>query len=234
MSKDKNNVVPDALSRAALDTVDETAVIDFEVQPDDLWYTELKKKLYDSPNRYNKYKIVENKILINTANDGNEEDWKIVVPPSARQAVLTENHDDPLAAHLGIFKTVKRIQQKYFWPGLPLDVKNYVKNCTICKTCKSHKKPYGLMGNYKECHRPFQLISLDLMGPFPRSSPNGNCYLLVVVDFFTKFPSIFPIRQATSKKVCQIMENSIFLQYGVPEIVIADNGKQFQSTEYAN
>ncbi|KAK9739581.1 RNase H-like domain found in reverse transcriptase [Popillia japonica] len=43
----------------------------------------------------------------------------------------------------------------------------------------------GLMGSYKNINFPFQLISADLLGPYPRSQ-NGNQYLLVVVDWFTK------------------------------------------------
>lgn len=87
------------------------------------------------------------------------------------------------------------------------------------------------MGKYKVASRPWQIISLDLMGPFPRSK-SGNKYLLVICDWFSKYPCLFPIQEATSKKVVNILENNIFLEYGLPEIVIADNGKQFTSNDF--
>lgn len=70
------------------------------------------------------------------------------------------------------------------------------------------------------------MVSADLMGPFPRSK-KGNTSLLVVNDWFSKYVCLFPIKAAKAKKVVDIVENQIFLQYGVPEIFIMDNGPQF-------
>lgn len=143
-------------------------------------------------------------------------------------------HDDSKSAHLGVAKTKNRIQQKYYWPGIPLDVDYYVKKCSICKQSKPRNSPpQGLMGQFKDANRPWQMISLDLMGPFPSSS-NQNTMLLVICDWFTKFPILVPLRRATSRKVCDVLEKQVFLNYNVPEVVIADNGPQFISNDFKN
>ncbi|KAK9744262.1 Integrase core domain [Popillia japonica] len=80
---------------------------------------------------------------------------------------------------------------------------------------------------------PFQLISADLLGPYPRSK-NGNQYLLVVVDWFTKFCVVHPMAKATSRAIIKFLENQVFLIYGVPQIFVCDNGPQFRSTEFQN
>lgn len=115
-----------------------------------------------------------------------------------------------------------------------MDVDKYVNSGQICKESKTlTRAPYGLMGKYKNATKPWQFISLDLMGPFPRST-KGNRFLLVVCDWFTKYSCLFPLRDATAKKIVEIVENRIFLEYGVSEIIVADNGKVFTGNEWQN
>lgn len=228
--KGRENVVADALSR-----IPEVNLVSFEVTPADFWYLNMMDKVESCPIRYKNWKIIAGKLFTKFDVDskhGRDRPWKLVVPSSARNAVLKECHDDPMSGHFGVYKTKHRVLARYYWPGVPIDVSKYVKACQICSCSKpSNAKTAGEMGKFKSASRPWQMISIDLMGPFPRST-KGNAYLLVVCDWFTKFPCLFPIREATSKKVVQILENHIFLEYGVPEIVIADNGKQFTSHDF--
>lgn len=68
------------------------------------------------------------------------------------------------------------------------------------------------------------------MGPFPRSS-SGYTQILVVSDWFTKYTLIFPLRAATAKAICRIIENEVFLIYGVPQSIVCDNAKNFAGNE---
>ncbi|XP_049866592.1 uncharacterized protein K02A2.6-like [Pectinophora gossypiella] len=109
------------------------------------------------------------------------------------------------------------------------DVTNFINNCD---TCLSHKQAnhatLGVMGRPKDCSRPFQMISMDLVGPLPPTR-RQNAYLFVVTCCFSKFTLIFPIRRATSDIICKILEEQVFLVHGVPSTVLMDNGKQFIS-----
>lgn len=90
--------------------------------------------------------------------------WKLVVPSKDRSEVLRECHDDPKSAHLGIQKTIDRVLDRYYWPGMSKDIKAYVKNCQTCHMSKSSNvKPYGLFGKYREAHDPWRLISAILL-----------------------------------------------------------------------
>lgn len=75
------------------------------------------------------------------------------------------------------------------------------------------------------------MIFIDFIGPLPRSR-SGHCHILVVVDALTKFVHLHPVRTATSKAVIKFLEDRIFLTFGVPEILISDNGSQFISDEF--
>ncbi|XP_048487200.1 uncharacterized protein LOC105383144 [Plutella xylostella] len=132
-----------------------------------------------------------------------------------------------MGAHMGAEKTYKRLRLRYFWPGMYGDVADHVAKCDICKSYKHQNQlTPGLMGEPKVCRRPFQCISMDLVGPLPRSRQQHE-HLLVVVCCFTKYCLLFPLRRATSKNVAGILEDHIFLVHGIPQTVIADNGPQF-------
>lgn len=131
--KGKNNVVPDAISRFP---TEEITLIQFDSSDCDEWYERLKEKIEKWPNKYENYKIKDGKIFIklNKKQQNTECTYRLVVPPSKRELVIKECHDNPKAAHLGSFKTAKRILQRYYWPGIVRDVKEYVKKMSYLFT----------------------------------------------------------------------------------------------------
>lgn len=225
--KGKSNVVPDTLSR----TLDHLALISVQPNENDVWYTRMLCKVALSPTRFKDWKIHDGLLYYNLKerNGSNliTDPWCLVVPESARADVLKKCHDAPLSSHMGFKKTKHKVFERYYWPGAAKDIDKYVKSCQICKQIKhSTSKRQGLMGKFKSATRPFQLISLDLMGPLPRST-RQNSWLLVVTDWVTKMPLLFALRNATATKISSIVEKQVFLLFGIPETVIVDNGPQF-------
>jgi transposase InsO family protein len=90
----------------------------------------------------------------------------------------------------------------------------------------------GLMGDPKPATRPWQIVSIDFMGPLPRSK-NGNTILVVATDTFTKYVVVKALRDASTKKLVDFVENDIFLQWNASEVIISDNGPQFTSKEFS-
>jgi len=77
---------------------------------------------------------------------------------------------------------------------------------------------------------PWEVLTIDLMGPYPKGT-NQNQYLFVIVDSFTKFVEMFPLRKATSGAVIQKLW-TLCCRWGFPKVLISDNGTQFTSKEY--
>ena len=57
------------------------------------------------------------------------EQCALAVPLKYRKQLLFLAHDHPCSAHLGVNKTLKRLQAYYFWPKLKQSVAQYVKCC---------------------------------------------------------------------------------------------------------
>lgn len=230
----KDHVVPDLLSRA----VPNIDVINID-HIQDGWYKKMIQRIQEKPLNYPDWRVQDNvlqKHVSCTYPELSQESnaWKMVVPKENRPEVLFEAHDRNTSGHSGIYKTYERLESTYYWPKMRADVTRYVRHYQTCLAYKSeHRPPPGLMGNRPKVSKPWQLISVDLVGPLPRSS-QGYVYILVVSDYFSKFPLMFPLRKASAKSVVRLIEENVFLSFGTPEFLICDNGTQFRSREFTH
>lgn len=222
------NVVPDALSRA----ICEIEVLNVaSTDTSDPWFNGLIQSAVANGCIGKYYRIEDNKLFRYVQDMKNliHQGWKLCVPQENIEDVMRECHDSPISAHGGCHKTVHKIREKYFWPTIKDDVNRYVKKCEICRTSKAtNMNQLTPMGNYRDPVEPFRMIAMDYIGPYP-TSKNGNKFLLVIVDIFSKYVVMKPIRNSSAKITVDRMRREIFLKFGVPEIVISDNGPQLQS-----
>lgn len=225
-----DNVIPDALSRAV--PVAAMVTSNSFATSSDAWYTNIYNNCVTKPENFPNYQIKDGTLFRLSKNKcllTNEFSWKEVVPSEYREKVIADNHDEPTAGHLGIFKTYRRVALSYYWPGMHRDIAKYVGSCNTCLQYKTQNHAtLGEMGRPKQCSRPYQMISVDLMGPLPVTRKQ-NSYILVVTCCFSKFCHIFPIKKATSQIIVKLMEEHIFLVHGVPQSIFLDNGTQFIS-----
>lgn len=235
--KGKDHVVPDFLSRsvpiANSDRVDTIG----PVETTDSWYKKMLNRVVSSPHRYPQWRTSAGVLFkyvrcrIPELSEGSDY-WKRVVPKEERVAVIRSCHDPPTSGHLGVYKTYWKIHETCYWPKMYADVARYVGACRVCAAVKPEQKPpAGLMGCRPQVARPWEMISLDFVGPLPRSS-KGNKYILVVSDFFSKYVHLVPLRSATSQALVRHVEDDIFLVFGVPRFLICDNGTQMRSREF--
>ena len=91
------------------------------------------------------------------------------------------------------------------------DITKYVRSCIICcKNKPEQKKPAGLLAPHRVVERPFQVVSCDLIGPLPRSN-RGFKFILVIVDSFSKFSLVVPLRNATARLICTALEETLII-----------------------
>lgn len=233
------NIVPDSLSRSVAIAPINVTSNNSPTRPvtHDSWFLNVYNGCLKSPTSFLNYRVENNRLYryVKGLNPLTREfEWKEVIPSESKQDIICQNHSEPTAGHFGIFKTHKRLSLKYFWPGMYRDVTKFVNNCDVCNSNKHSNHPtLGTMGRPKTCSRPFQMISMDLIGPLPVTRKQ-NTFIFVVTCCFSKYCLLFPIRRATSEILVRLLEDNIFLIHGIPSTVIMDNGKQFTSNIFRN
>ncbi|MGH0124195.1 UNVERIFIED_CONTAM: hypothetical protein FKN15_054118 [Acipenser sinensis] len=154
--------------------------------------------------------------------------YQLYIPKSLRSDVLHAYHSNPMSGHMGRYKTLHRILQTAYWPGIWKDVVTYVRNCQVCQSVKpENTRPVGKLQSITVT-RPWEMVGVDLMGPLPNSS-NNNTQLLVVVDYYTRWVELFPLRQAKAVTIANCLRKDIFTRWGTPAYLLSDRGPQFVS-----
>ncbi|CAH2218043.1 jg26686 [Pararge aegeria aegeria] len=156
-------------------------------------------------------------------------DTRWVVPRGVRWHLLKANHND--VGHFGFEKTLERVRSLFWFPKMRKFIKKYV---SACLECAHHKLPSGakegLLHPIPKVEVPFHTLHADHLGPFPRSR-RGYTYILVIVDSFTKYVSITPVRSTKTKESIRAFKN-LFSYFGSPSRLITDRGSSFTSKNF--
>jgi hypothetical protein len=143
------------------------------------------------------------------------------------------HHDDPLAGHFGITRTIELLERKFYWKDLRKDVREYINACAICLESKAkHHRPYGELQPLPIPSRPGEEYSMDLITGLPPAhykSQEVNA-LLVIVDRFTKMAFLFPVEDTlTASQLAELFHNEIECKFGAPKGIVSDRGPIFTS-----
>ncbi|GKV16374.1 hypothetical protein SLEP1_g27025 [Rubroshorea leprosula] len=109
------------------------------------------------------------------------------------------------------------------------DAQSYVKKCPTCQFNADNIHMPGEMLSSLTSPWPFAQWGVDLLGPFVKGK--GGCtFLVVAVDYFTKWIEAKPLSTTTGRKIEEFLFNSLLCRFGIPKRIIADNGPQFRAT----
>ena len=128
------------------------------------------------------------------------------------------NHED---SHSGVKSTAHRLKISTWWPNMDKDIEDMVGKCQICRRVRFrgdravHKWPEAA---------PFERMHMDW------ADVPGAGLVLVMVDAGSGWIEAFPTRDRSSKTVIKCLR-TIFTRFGVPELMVSDNGKEFVSRE---
>ena len=151
--------------------------------------------------------------------------YRLIIPAAARNNVIKMAHET--LAHIGIKKMCNLFKQNYYWLNMDLDIKLYIASCKYCTERKSSpiKKhsPDSLSSGY-----PFEKVSIDITGPLPAAS-RGERYILGIIDNFSKFPALIPLKTATAENVARALYKNWISVYGVPSVIHSDRGTEFEN-----
>ncbi|GAU43651.1 hypothetical protein TSUD_24200 [Trifolium subterraneum] len=186
--------------------------------PEDLTSHQRKKFLHDS-----KFYFWDDPFLFKEGQDGI---IRRCVDTKESLNIMWHCHNSPCGGHhSGPRTAAKVLQSGFFWPTLFKDCVNYVKSCDKCQRT-------GTMTKRDEMHlqgmlevEPFDCSGVDFMGPFPSSKP--NLYILVCVDYVTKWVEAIAIPKNDAHTVVKFLKKNIFSRFGVPRVLISDGGKHF-------
>ena len=148
---------------------------------------------------------------------------------SAQQVqIVMELHAGAMGGHLAMAKMHSRLKQQFYWPGYWKDVQLYFQACISCATWNTQNPKRRAALQTICAGHPWKIVAMDLTGPFPEG-PSGNCYIMVVGDYFTKWMESYAVPDQEATTNAQKLVDKFFCHFSVPSRLHSDHGKQFES-----
>ncbi|XP_074290145.1 uncharacterized protein LOC141616887 [Silene latifolia] len=243
--KGVENVVADHLSRLINLNVDNGLPINDYLPDDHLlslssgeapWYADIVNYLVSGiiPHDYDSHKkkkffhdvkhyYWDDPCLYKSCADGMK---RRCVPREEATSIMSHCHDLPCGGYASSKKTATKVLQcGFFWPSLFRDIAFYVKGCDKCQRSGNITRKHEMPMNFMLEVELFNVWGIDYQGPFPSSF--GNEYILVVVDYVSKWVEAIPTKTCDAKEVIKLLQKIIFPRFGVPRVLISDRGTHF-------
>jgi hypothetical protein len=174
------------------------------------------------------YRILNDLIVYQTVNQRTP---RAVIPEKLFDLLFKFYHESPLGPHLGIKKTIHKINRYFYAPTLTNFITEKVRTCDVCQ--KSKQAPNNKVGLLASDYatRPFQNVFCDYIGPLPRTK-KGNKWLLVVTDAFSKYSVMLPAKNSTAATTIGLLERGLFAYFGHPLQLVSDRGPCFKADTF--
>ncbi|GJW30835.1 reverse transcriptase domain-containing protein [Tanacetum coccineum] len=145
--------------------------------------------------------------------------------------ILEACHNGPTGGHHGANLTAKKVfDAGFFWPTIYKDAHELVKNCDSCQRQGKISQRDEMPQNSIQVCEIFDVWGIDFMGPFPSS--RGNKYILVAVDYLSKWVEAKALPTNDARVVCKFLK-SLFARFGAPRAIISDRGTHFCNDQFA-
>ncbi|XP_042485794.1 uncharacterized protein LOC122066035 [Macadamia integrifolia] len=176
--------------------------------------------------RYATQFILHEDILYKRSFDGVQ---LVCVDEDQAQTILEQVHQGICGPHMNACMLAKKILRLgYFWNTLEADCTEFVKKCHKCQIFANliHVPPTEL--HTLSSPWPFSTWGINVIGKINPKASNGHEFVLVAIDYFTKWVEAQSYAKLTAAKVAKFLQEHIICRHGMPHEVISDQGQHFR------
>ncbi|GKC25673.1 reverse transcriptase domain-containing protein, partial [Tanacetum coccineum] len=141
------------------------------------------------------------------------------VGPLQANYVIREIHMGSCGMHIGPRAVVRKaMRQGYYWPTMHADAKEEVDKCDSCQI-------HSPIPRLPKTHMTSIMAPWHILGPLTPAR-GGAKFVIVAIDYFTKWIEAKPLVKITGKEVIRFVMDNIICRFGLPRIIVTDNGAQ--------
>ena len=147
----------------------------------------------------------------------------VVVPHALKRKCLILTY----GCHAGQDATYNRLKENFFRSIMKITLVDFIQTCHTCSLTRPsfYDPPMAPVLT----HAPMQCLAADYIGPL--STSNGHKYCLAVIDIYSRFPFVFPVKSLHANELC-LMFKKVFSLCGYPDSILTDRGSKFESTKF--
>ncbi|GJR65167.1 reverse transcriptase domain-containing protein [Tanacetum coccineum] len=144
--------------------------------------------------------------------------------------ILKACHEGPTGGHHSANITARKVfDAGFYWPTIYKDAYELIKSCDACQRQGKISQRDEMPQNAIQVCEIFDVWGIDFMGPFPSS--RGNKYILVAVDYLSKWVEAKALPTNDARVVVKFLK-SLFSRFGAPRAIISDRGTHFCNDKF--
>lgn len=150
--------------------------------------------------------------------------FQIVCPSTKSNEVWKKVHE--AAAHAGVDRTLARLRERFFWPNMEQEVRQFHRGCVACNRQKGQAEPRAPLNPIAASY-PLEIVGIDFLSLGRPTDTYPN--ILVVTDLFTRFGWAIPTRDQTAQTTVKALWTNVIQTFGCPARFHSDQGPNFES-----
>ncbi len=177
--------------------------------------------------------LIHRGILLKRFDHGELHRILVSIPCCISDDLISQLHSGPKATHIGHKKLMQLIRTRYFIPDLHNRVKKITEQCGICAF---YKPKIGKAGGSRpiaktvKARHPGDIWCLDHIQIVSTPNDNNHSSLLCIVDMFSHYLIYKPMpKNITAKTVAGIILEDVISRFGVPRVILTDNGSDMDN-----
>ena len=144
---------------------------------------------------------------------------RVVIPEGMRKLMKECLH----RSHLGVESVLRRARECLYWPNMAADIRQVVEKCEACRSYERLQQKETLI-THETPTLQWEKVGVDLF------SWEGRDYQ-VIFDYTSNFWEVDRMNSTTTTSVIKQLK-SHFARFGIPSVVVSDNGPQYVSEEF--
>ena len=128
--------------------------------------------------------------------------------------------------HFGVEKTLQHLRKANIkWTGMRANVRQFIQQCPVCQKLREHHLAIKAHPFTTASYLPMEILNIDTIGPLTEDE-EGNKYILVIIDCFTRWVELYPTKDTSAKAAALALLQHVG-RFGAPSTLRSDKGSQF-------
>ena len=154
--------------------------------------------------------------------------WLIIVPDQFKTTILQQLHGICPSSHLGSTKTTSWARQRFYWVNMGCDIQDLFRTCDNYTAKKGPAQRIWAPLQLHQVGAPLEWVAINILGPLP-CTHQGNTYILVVMDGFTKWPEAYALPNQEAGVVALAFVEGFVCRHSIAEELHTDQCRNFES-----
>ena len=161
---------------------------------------------------------------IDTSQRPDRNSMQLCLPKPYRNEALEGCHDN--VGHFGIDRTLDLLRDRFYWPHMMEEAKDYVSSCRRCQMAKGKQQLAPLQPYHADA--PMELVHMDYL-TIEHGTTGNDVNILIITDHYSRFAQAIKTTNQTALTTAQAAYDHFFSKYGFPEKIVTDQGTNFES-----